>query len=165
MLTHRDDCIAALLPELPGASRWLNSDQAAFFGATLFPTLEIVAQSPISNSQSSKWERYIELRPQIIDLEASLAEEWLSPELMSALRAENLRGDLPPVRHDVVRQIKAQLIAYMQKGSFNSRRLADIVNIIRHRPSDFPEWHSSDTARLFTPPTFRNRKEASGYFF
>lgn len=165
MLTHRDDCIAALLPELPGASRWLNSDQAAFFGATLFPTLEIVAQSPISNSQSSKWERYLELRPQIIDLEASLAEEWLSPELMSALRAENLRGDLPPVRHDVVRQIKAQLIAYLHKGTFNSRRLADIINIIRHRPTDFPEWHSSDTARLFTPPTFRNRKEAPGYFF
>jgi len=163
MLTHCDDCIAALLPELPGASRWLNSDQAAFFGATLFPTLEIVSQSPISNSP--KWERYLELRPQIIDLEASLAEEWLSPELMSALRAENLRGDLPPVRHDVVRQIKAQLIAYLQKGSFNSRRLADIVNIIRHRPSNFPEWHSSDTARLFTPPTFSNRKEASGYFF
>ena len=165
MLTHRDDCIAALLPELPGASRWLNSHQAAFFGATLFPTLEIVAQSPISNSQSSKWERYLELRPQIIDLEASLAEEWLSPELMSALRAENLRGDLPPVRHDVVRQIKAQLIAYLHKGTFNSRRLADIINIIRHRPTDFPEWHSSDTARLFTPPTFRNRKEAPGYFF
>lgn len=163
MLTHRDDCIAALLPELPGASRWLNSEQAAFFGATLFPTLEIVAQSPISNSP--KWERYLELRPQIIDLEASLAEEWLSPELMSALRAENLRGDLPPVRHDVVRQIKAQLIAYLHKGTFNSRRLADIVNIIRHRPTDFPEWHSSDTARLFTPPVFRNRKEAPGYFF
>lgn len=165
MLTHRDDCIAALLPELPGASRWLNSDQAAFFGATLFPTFEIVNQCPVSNSQSPKWERYLELRPQIIDLEASLAEEWLSPELMSALRAENLRGDLPPVRHDVLRQIKAQLIAYLQKGTFNSRRLADIVNIIRHRPSDFPEWHSSDTARLFAPPTFRNRKEASGYFF
>lgn len=165
MLTHCDDCIAALLPELPGASRWLNSDQAAFFGATLFPTFEIVNQCPVSNSQSLNWERYLELRPQIIDLEASLAEEWLSPELMSALRAENLRGDLPPVRHDVVRQIKAQLIAYLQKGSFNSRRLADIVNIIRHRPSNFPEWHSSDTARLFTPPTFSNRKEASGYFF
>lgn len=165
MLTHRDDCIAALLPELPGASKWLNSDQASFFGATLFPTLEIVNQYAISNSQSPKWERYLELRPQIIDLEASLAEEWLSPELMSALRAENLRGDLPPVRHDVVRQIKAQLIAYLQKGSFNSRRLADIVNIIRHRPTDFPEWHSSDTARLFTPPVFSNRKSSSGYFF
>jgi len=65
-----------------------------------------------------------------------LAEEWLLPELMSALRAENLRGYLPPIRYYVVRQIKVQLTAYLQKGSFNSRR--------------------SDTARLFAPPVFRN---------
>lgn len=40
------------------------------------------------------WDKYLELRPQIIDLEASLAEEWLPPELMSALRAENIRSYL-----------------------------------------------------------------------
>ena len=163
MLAHRDDCIAALLPGLVGASKWLTSSQADFFGATLFPDLAIV--DSVGNVQGCRWDKYLELRPQVIDLEASLAEEWLSPELMSALRSENLRGDLPPVRHDVVRQIKAQLIAYLHRGMFNSRRLADIVNIIRHRPSDFPEWHRSDTARLFTPPVFRNRKEAPGYFF
>ena len=163
MLSHRDDCIAALLPGLVGASKWLTSSQADFFGATLFPDLAIV--DSVGNVQGCRWDKYLELRPQVIDLEASLAEEWLSPELMSELRSENLRGDLPPVRHDVVRQIKAQLIAYLHRGMFNSRRLADIVNIIRHRPSDFPEWHRSDTARLFTPPVFRNRKEAPGYFF
>ena len=42
MLSHRDDCIAALLPALVGASKWLASDQASFFGATLFPDLAIV---------------------------------------------------------------------------------------------------------------------------
>ncbi len=31
MLAHRDDCIAALLPALVGASKWLNSEQASFF--------------------------------------------------------------------------------------------------------------------------------------
>lgn len=36
MLAHRDDCIAALLPEHPGASKWLASAQADFFGATLY---------------------------------------------------------------------------------------------------------------------------------
>ena len=46
MLTHRDECIAALLPEVPGASKWLSSSQADFFGGTLFPTMEIVEQSP-----------------------------------------------------------------------------------------------------------------------
>lgn len=163
MLTHRDDCIAALLPELPGASKWLSSSQADFFGGTLFPTMEIVEQSP--GNATTKWERYLELRPQLIDLEASLAEEWFSPELMSALRAENLRSDLTEKRGMVVRQVKAQIVGYLRVGSFNSRRLADIVNYIRQSEDDFAEWHQSATATLFAPPVFRNDKKASGYFF
>lgn len=163
MLSHRDDCIAALLPGLVGASKWLTSSQADFFGATLFPDLRIV--DAVGGTTGSKWDRYLELRPQVIDLEASLAEEWLSPELMSALRSETLRGDLPVKRHEIVWQVKAQVVGYLRSGSFNSRRLADIVNYIRLNESDFKEWHGSKTAELFAPPVFRNRKEAKGYFF
>lgn len=163
MLAHRDDCIAALLPELVGASKWLTSSQADFFGATLFPDFSLIeATGPI---QGSKWERYLEIRYQVIDLEASLAEEWLSPELMSALRSENLRGDLTEKRNEIVKQVKAQVMGYLRSGSFNSRRLADIVNYIRLNAESFEEWHKSDTARLFAPPVFRNEKKASGYFF
>ena len=163
MLSHRDDCIAALLPELPGASKWLASAQADFFGATLFPDFSLIeATDPI---QGSKWERYLELRYQVIDLEASLAEEWLSPELMSALRSENLRGDLTQQRSEIVRQVKAQVVAYLRSGSFNSRRLADIVNYIQLNAEFFSEWHNSETAKLFAPPVFRNDRKASGYFF
>lgn len=163
MLSHRDDCIAALLPALVGASKWLSSDQADFFGATFFPILEIVELSP--GNATTKWERYLELRSQVIDLEASLAEEWFSPELISALRTENLRSDLTEKRGIAVRQIKAQIVGYLKAGSFNSRWLADIVNYIRLNDSDFKEWHNSDTAKLFAPPIFRNEKKASGYFF
>lgn len=163
MLTHRDECIAALLPELPGASKWLISEQADFFGSTLFPTMEIVEQSP--GNATTKWERYLELRPQLIDLEASLAEEWFSPELLSALRAENLRSDLTQPRKIVVAQIKAQIVGYLRNSSFISRRLADIVNYIRQSEDDFPEWHQSATAQLFTPPIFKNNKNSHGYFF
>ena len=46
-----------------------------------------------SAADKSIWQKYLELRSQIIDLEASLAEEWLSPELMSALLAKNLRSE------------------------------------------------------------------------
>ena len=163
MLAHRDDCIAALLPELPGASKWLASAQADFFGATLFPHFSLIeATGPI---QGSKWERYLELRSQVIDLEASLAEEWFSPELMSALRSGNLRSDLTQKRSEIVRQIKAQVVGYLRSGAFNSRRLADIVNFIRLNAESFEEWHKSDTARLFAPQVFRNEKKASGYFF
>ena len=163
MLAHRDDCIAALLPELVGASKWLTSSQADFFGATLFPDLDIV--DAVGGATGSKWEKYLELRPQVIDLEASLAEEWLSPELMSALRSENLRGDLTEKRSVIVRQVKAQILGYLKSGSFSSRRLADIVNRIRENKDDFPEWHRSETAKLFAPPVFRNEKKAKGYWF
>ena len=163
MLSHRDDCIAALLPGLVGASKWLTSSQADFFGATLFPDLRIV--DAVGGTTSSKWDSYLELRPQVIDLEASLAEEWLSPELMSALRSETLRGDLNEKRHEIVRQVKAQVVGYLRGGSFNSRRLADIVNYIRLNAESFEEWHKSETAKLFAPPVFRNERKASGYFF
>lgn len=163
MLAHRDDCIAALLPELVGASKWLTSSQADFFGATLFPDLAIV--DSVGYIQGSRWEKYLELRPQVIDLEASLAEEWLSPELLSALRSQNLRGDLTEKRNVIVRQVKAQILGYLKSGSFNSRRLADIVNYIRLNEESFKEWHRSETSKLFAPPIFRNEKKASGYFF
>ena len=163
MLAHRDDCIAALLPEIVGASKWLASDRADYFGATLFPDLAIV--DSLGSVQGSRWEKYLELRSQVIDLEASLAEEWFSTELMSALRSENLRGDLTEKRSEIVRQTQAQIVGYLKGGSFSSRRLADIVNYIRLNESEFVEWHKSDTTKLFAPPIFRNEKKASGYFF
>ncbi len=159
----RDDCILALLKVLPSQSDWLATAQAEFFGATLFPATSIVQD--VGAVCASKWAKYLELRSQIIDLEASLADEWFSPELMSALRSENLRSTLTGERKIVVTQIKAQIIGYLRNGSFNSRRLADIINFIRQRETEFPEWHSSEVARLFSPPIFRNKKESKGYFF
>lgn len=162
-LALRDECISQLLPLLPGVSQWLNSDRADYFGGTLFPTLEIV--EAIGSVNSPRWDKWLELRPQVVDIEASLAEEWFSPELMSALRAENLRSDLTQLRKVVVAQIKAQVVSYLRSGSYNSRRLADIVNFIRQSENDFKEWHQSETSNLFAPPVFRNEKKSSGYFF
>ena len=161
---YRDECIGNLLSTLGGESQWLTSSQASFFGETLFPDLAIM--DSLGTVQGRKWEKYIELRSQVIDLEASLADEWFSPELMSALRSENLRGDLTQKRSEIVRQVKAQVVAFLRTGSFNSRRLADIVNYIRLNPESFNEWHKSETAKLFAPPIrFYNTKESSGYFF
>ncbi len=159
----RDDCICALLKVLPSLSDWLTTAQAEFFGATLFPATSIVKDS--GAVCASEWQKYLELRSQIIDLEASLAEEWFSPELLSALRSENLRSTLTGERKLVAIQIKAQIIGYLRDGSFHSRRLADIVNFIRQRETEFPEWHSSDVVQLFSPPKFENKKESKGYFF
>ncbi|MDD5782674.1 MAG: hypothetical protein PUD30_07450, partial [Muribaculaceae bacterium] len=64
------------------------SSQASFFGETLFPDLAITDQV---KGTGSKWERYLALHPTILDIEASLAEEFFSPELMVRLRNEVLR--------------------------------------------------------------------------
>ena len=163
MLTHRDDCIAALLPELPGTSKWLNSAQAAFFGATFFPDLSLIDALP--PAQGSRWERWLSLRPQILDLEASLAEEWYSPELMAVLRRRNLAHTLADTDRRAVADIQAHILGYLRTGSFNSRRLADTLTYIRSHPDRFPEWHNSATAQLFSPPIFQNKKNSPGYFF
>lgn len=169
MLALRDDCIARLLSDqLPGASQWLNSTQADYFGATLFPTLEIVKSvTPTSDLQplTSDWDKYQALRPKIIDLEASLAEEWLSPELLSALRQRNIARTLTATERPLVAQIKAQIVSVLQGTPISTRRMQDCVNYIRCRPSDFPEWHSSETAKLFSPPKFENKKQNKGYWF
>lgn len=163
LLSERDKALAHLLHNLPAVGGWTDTPQGRWFGATLFPTLDVVVQQ--SGESERLWDKYCELRPQLIDLEASLSEEWLSPELMSALRSENLRGNLTEKRSEIVRQVKAQVVGYLRSGSFNSRRLADIVNYIRLNPEFFGEWHQSETAKLFAPPVFRNEKKASGYFF
>ena len=92
---------------------------------------------------------------------------------MSALRSGNLCGDLTEKRNEIVKQVKAQVVGYLRSGSFNSRRLADIVNNISLNPESFEEWHKSVIAQrfatgeetAFAPQVFRNEKKASGYFF
>ena len=167
MLSHRDDCIAALLPGLVGASKWLTSSQADFFGATLFPDLSLTDQIPIPNAQlpRSRWERYLELRSQILNLEASLAEEWFSPELMDVLRRRNLAHTLADTDRRAVTDIQAHILGYLRTGTFNTRRLADTLTYIRRLPEHFPEWHNSAPAQLFSPPIFQNKKKSPGYFF
>ena len=40
-----------------------------------------------------------------------------------------------------------------------------MVNIIREYEEIFPAWHTSDTAKLYSPAIFVNKKKAGGYWF
>ena len=159
---YRDECIANLLPALVGATQWLTSSQAAFFGETLFPDLAITDQV---KGTGSKWERYLALRPKILDIEASLAEEFFSPELMVRLRNEVLRKTHTADIARVINAIRGQVVDLLNGGSIRMRDMIDVVNHIRRYPNLFPEWHASETAKLFAPPIFKNKKESRGYFF
>ena len=131
-------------------------------GETLFPDLAITDQV---KGTGSKWERYLALRPMILDIEASLAEEFFSPELMVRLRNEVLRKTHTADLARVINAIRGQVVDILNGGSIRMRDMIDVVNHIRCYPNLFPEWHASETAKLFAPPVFRNEKKASGYFF
>lgn len=159
---YRDECIANLLPLLSRESDWLGSVQASFFGETLFPDLAITDQV---KGNGSKWDRYLSLRPKVLDIEASIAEEFFSPELMVRLRNEVLRKTHAADLARVINAIRGQVVDILNGGSIRMRDMIDVVNHIRRFPDLFPEWHASETAKLFAPPIFKNKKESRGYFF
>lgn len=159
---YRDECIGNILPALGGESQWLTSSQALFFGETLFPDLAITDQV---KGTGSKWERYLALRPKILDIEASLAEEFFSPELMVRLRNEVLRKSHTADLARVINAIRGQVVDLLNGGLIRMRDMIDVVNHIRCYPDLFPEWHASETAKLFSPPIFTNLKTNKGYWF
>lgn len=159
---YRDECIGNILPALGGESQWLTSSQALFFGETLFPDLAITDQV---KGTGSKWERYLALRPKILDIEASLAEEFFSPELMVRLRNEVLRKTHTADLAHVINAIRGQVVDLLNGGLIRIRDMIDVVNHIRCYPDLFPEWHASETAKLFSPPIFTNLKTNKGYWF
>lgn len=159
---YRDECIGNILPALGGESQWLTSSQALFFGETLFPDLAITDQV---KGTGSKWERYLAIRPKILDIEASLAEEFFSPELMVRLRNEVLRKTHTADLARVINAIRGQVVDLLNGGLIRMRDMIDVVNHIRCYPDLFPEWHASETAKLFSPPIFTNLKTNKGYWF
>lgn len=106
-------------------------------------------------------DKYIELRAEIIWIEESLVEDYFSREQMYARRI-NTPGTDP-----VLPLVKMEMeIVFVIKGlPINSRRMVVCVNYIRNSPQKYPKWHASETAKLFSPPKFENKKVTKGYWF
>ncbi len=157
----REDCIARLLSEIPTTKEWLNSSCARFFGATLFPDFAILEQLGIDKS----WENYLATRHKILYIEASLTEEYFSHELMDTLRSEMFADTQRSTHKILIDRIRTQIVAILRDEPIIQQRMMDLVNFIRNHPDGFPEWHNSETAKLFSPPKFENKKESKGYWF
>lgn len=151
--------------------------RTGWFTATLFPSLCSLASADGMSAAlgSHRWCRYLELRPQILDIEASLSEEYFSPELMAQLRffaASRLDADTMLLVkqgggrwNNLLAAVRSQVLAVLRDGGINHRRCVDIVNLVRSNPDTFPSWAASATARLFQPHGFSNKKKSTGYWF
>lgn len=164
---HRSQCdsaISALIPLLADAHAWRGSPQCGFFRATLFPTPAHIR--PLASGAAS-WDKYRELHPAIVNAEAALAARYISHGLMQRLRDAALGLITPqsPILIRLCEALRGHVADIVCDRPLRDEALRDIVEYIRNRPDTFPEWHRSETARLFSPPVFRNRKDAKGYWF
>ena len=161
--SQRDTAISALIPLLAAVTQWRDTPQCGFFRSTLFPTPAHIR--PLA-SGAATWERYEELHPAIIAAEERLAAEYISPELMQRLRDEALGlSPLSSIDARLCEALRSHVADLVNDRPLRDTALRDIVDYIRRHPDTFPEWHRSDTARLFSPPVFRNSKKSPGYWF
>ena len=158
----RDGAIEQALSLLPGEEDWVETPQAHYFATTLFPNIDLCT---LCSHNSGRWEKYVELRSRAVGIELTLAEDYFSPELMSELRLLNLLGTMSSEQRRVVQAIRSQVVEVLQGNPINGNRMRDIVNFIRYRPGVFRLWHTSATAKLFSPPKFENKKDSKGYWF
>lgn len=163
---HRSQCdsaISALIPLLADAHAWRGSPQCEFYRATLFPTPAHIR--PLASGAAS-WDKYRELHPAIVNAEAALAARYISHGLMQRLRDAAL-GLIPisTLEARLCEALRGHVADIVCDRPLRDEALRDIVEYIRNRPDTFPEWHRSETARMFSPPVFRNRKDAKGYWF
>ena len=169
LLDNRDDDIHQLLVELPKIEGWISTSQGEYFTATLFPTLSISRTLPKPDNYRTRWDYYLFLHEKLVVVEKAVADNYVSPELMSALREEQVSGAAANLRKNVINSLKAVEVMLIkkpeEKREICHRELTMIVDKIRNYPDDFPEWHSSATAQLYDPPIFENQKKSTGYWF
>lgn len=164
----RDENIAALLTLLPAddgvKESWLGANQAAFFAATLFPNLALCDKV---GTTEHRWKHYLSLRQQLIAIETDLAEQFFSMGQMQAFRLQAITcfsGTRYAVQI-VIQSIRTLEVELLLGRPPHPQQFRDVVNYIRQHPDDFPEWHASDTAKLYNPEVFENKKSSKGFWF
>lgn len=168
MYADRDNVIHMLLQQLPSETGWTSTDQGKFFGNTLFSDLTYTRVVVTPEEYKSDWDFYLAIRDKAIIIEDEIAEQYVSPELMDKLRYELQTNTGSILRHQIakkVQNIEFQLLRGDGKVMREHNALRMVVNVIRNNDTEFPEWHSSETAKLYDPPVYVNLKEDKGYWF
>lgn len=158
----RDNAVELLLTSLRQMQSWTDSPQCRWFMATLFPNIDLVSLCGVTKH---RWEKYVELRSMVIGIENSLADEYFSHEFMQILRLQAVATNADTNLSWIVNRLKPLIVDFIADKPIAQQKIVDIVNFIRNNPEEFPEWHNSDTAKLFSPPKFENKITNKGYWF
>ena len=170
LLDNRDNEIESLLSLLPKETGWTSSDQGRFFASTMFPNIDVTTRLP--KVSCGRWEQYLTVRETLQVMEDFFARQYLSKPLLQVFRDEVQTGVYRSPLHihacNIIRAIEIRCLRTPDPTSamhFEHYYLTDIVNSIKQNPNDFAEWHASETAKLYEPAIFENKKCDKGYWF
>lgn len=166
MTAGRDLNIDYLLDSLSERTDWQQTKQRDWFCQTLLQSprdAELGVYGP--EWTGNRWEAFIELRERARNIEAAIAERWVSEALMERLRQAIITPGSPSKDAALALRLRDCVFAELKGEPRRCRMLDSVVNYVRQLPEEYPEWAESDTARLFDPPVFRNEKNSKGYFF
>ena len=163
--TSRDNAIEQLIGYLFRDSRWYDSPVRHWFTATLFPNLDL---ANLCGFTDHRWANYLGLRSKAIEAEFKLAQEYVSEPQLAVLREECVVSSdegFRLERQHVISLLRSVVVAMLQDRPVPVQTMRDIVDFMRKNEEHFPEFAASETAKLFSPPIFENKKENHGYFF
>ena len=162
--SQRDSAIEALILRLSSRTDWQRSAQGKYFGATMFPLLNLCRRLAI---REHIWDSYQQLHDRLIKIENVLADTYFSQEQMQVFRSQVIvqYSTCKPIEEQVIRSLQAYELQLLTDIQVHPQCYYDLVTIIRERPDDFPAWHASPVADLYTPKIFQNKKNSSAYWF
>ena len=159
------DCnLEQLLLRLASRNDWQQSSQGKYFAATLFPSLGLCRRLAI---REHIWDEYQHLHDRLIKIENVLAETYFSQEQMQVFRNKVMdqMRTCHPLEEQIIRSLQSLEMMLVSDMQVHPQSFYDLVNIIREHEDVFPAWHASDTAKLYSPAIFVNKKKAGGYWF
>ena len=166
LVAQRDSYINLLIDDLRMLAEWQDTEQYQWFASSLVSWPKACVNTVVDRPrEGQQWDQFLQLRERAILIEDAIAEKWISPDVMTQLRTELLIVNNATV-HQVALKVRSCVFNELRGMPRNHWDLDRIVNFIRNNGDIFPDWATSETARLYNAPTiFRNKKESTGYFF
>ena len=162
--SQRDAAIESFILRLSSRTDWRESAQGKYFGATMFPFLNLCRRLAI---REHLWDSYQQLHERLIKIENVLADTYFSQEQMQVFRAHVITQGrtATQLEEQVIRSLQSYELQLLTDIQVPPQCYYDLVNIIREHEEVFPAWHSSTVAELYRPKVFENKKKSSAYWF
>ncbi len=162
--SQRDAAIEAFILRLSSRTDWRESVQGKYFGATMFPFLNLCRRLAI---REHIWDSYQQLHERLIKIENVLSDTYFSQEQMQVFRIQVITQGrtATPLEDQVIRSLQSYELQLLTDIQVHPQCYYDLVNIIREHEEVFPAWHSSTVAELYKPKIFENKKKSSAYWF